>query len=144
MTYSGRPAPDTDAAQLLLDNNAKARALFFAEWPCLTSMQISEAAVHGSKNPSMATSRWKSGGKIFSVEHKGMEFFPAFQFQDGQPHETIGRVLSVLGKRKTGWQMAFWLTSPNGWLDGKRPAECLNDVDAVVGAAAEEAQTIVG
>jgi hypothetical protein len=82
--------------------------------------------------------------KIFSVRYNGVEYFPAFQFQDGQPHETISRALQLLGDRKSGWQTAFWFTSPNGWLNGRKPAECLNDVDAVVGAAAEEAEPIVG
>jgi hypothetical protein len=136
--------PDTDTTQLLLDSNARARARFFEAWPCLTSKQVAEAAGHGSKNQSMTTSRWKGSGKIFSVRYNGVEYFPAFQFQDGQPLETISRVLRLLGERKSGWQTAFWFTSPNGWLNGRKPAECLNDADAVVGAAAEEAEPIVG
>ncbi|MFU0505789.1 hypothetical protein [Pseudaminobacter sp. NGMCC 1.201702] len=136
--------PDTDATQLLLDSNARARARFLEAWPCLTSKQVSEAAGHGSKNQSMTTSRWKGSGKIFSIRYNGAEWFPAFQFQDGQPHPTVARVLQHLSERKSGWQMAFWFTSPNGWLNGRKPAECLDDVEAIGGAAAEEAEPIIG
>ncbi|MCV3243455.1 hypothetical protein [Mesorhizobium sp. ZC-5] len=136
--------PDTDATQILLDSNARARARFLEAWPCLTSKQVSEAAGHGSKNQSMTTSRWKGGGKIFSVRYNGAEWFPAFQFQDGQPHATVARVLQHLRERKSGWQMAFWFTSPNGWLNGRKPAECLDDVESVARAAAEEAEPIIG
>lgn len=136
--------PDTAAIQLLLDSNARARVRFLQEWPCLTSKQVSEAAGHGSKNQSMTTSRWKGGGKIFSVRYNSAEWFPAFQFQDGQPRATVARALQHLSKRKSGWQTAFWFTSPNGWLNGRKPAECLDDVEAVAAAAAEEAKPIIG
>jgi hypothetical protein len=128
----------------LLDSNVKARAGFFTTWLCLTRKQVSEAAGHGSKHQRSTISRWKGNQKIFSVIHGGVEYFPAFQFQDGQPHETIARVLQILGSRKSEWQLAFWFTSPNGWLDGKKPANCLNEAEAVVTAAVEEAKPILG
>jgi hypothetical protein len=49
-----------------------------------------------------------------------------------------------LGGRKSGWQLAFWFTSPNGWLDGKRPADIIDDMESVARAAAREAEDIIG
>jgi hypothetical protein len=69
---------------------------------------------------------------------------PVFQFEDGQPLETVGKVLALLGERKSGWQLAFWFTSPNGWLDGKRPVDVIKNTKAVVQAAVREAEDIIG
>ena len=35
----------------------------------------------------------------------------------------------------TGWQIAMWFASGNGWLEGAEPQERLSDPDAVVDAA---------
>ncbi|APO70646.1 hypothetical protein IE4872_PD00103 (plasmid) [Rhizobium gallicum] len=136
--------PNVEVERLLYDSNAKARARFLQEWPGFTSKDLADAAGHGSKNRSMTASRWKSKGKVFSIKHGGVEYFPAFQFEDGQPIETIGKALASLGEKKSGWQLAFWFTSPNGWLDGKRPVDVIKDSNAVVQAAAREAEDIIG
>lgn len=136
--------PDAEVTQLLLDSNAKARKRFFESWPCATSKQLAESAGHSSRNPSMTAARWKSAGKVFSVKHAGTEYFPMFQFSDGQPVETVSEVIKKLNSKKSSWQLAFWFTSPNGWLGGKVPATVLEDRDAVVNAAAKEADFIAG
>lgn len=139
-----RAPVNTEVERLLYDGNARARARFLAEWPCHTSKDLAEAAGHGSKNRSMTASRWKAKGRVFSVRQGGADYFPAFQFQDGQPVEAVGRVIALLGGRKSPWQLAFWFTAPNGWLDGRRPADLLADTEAVVAAAAHEAEDIIG
>jgi len=139
-----RTSPSAETERLLYDSNAKARARFLENWPSFTSKELADIAGHGSKNKSMTGSRWKTKGRVFSVKHGGAEYFPAFQFNDGQPVETVGEVLAMLGERKSGWQLAFWFTSPNGWLDGKRPVDVLVNGDAVTQAAAREAEDIIG
>ncbi len=139
-----RTPPNAEVERLLYDSNAKARARFFAEWPSFTSKDLADVAGHGSKNKSMTASRWKMKGKVFSIRHGGVEYFPAFQFEEGQPIETVAKVLALFGEKKSGWQLAFWFTSPNGWLAGKRPVDALKDGDVVVSAAAREAETIAG
>ncbi|ULJ75915.1 hypothetical protein [Rhizobium gallicum] len=136
--------PNVEVERLLYDSNAKARARFLQEWPGFTSKDLADAAGHGSKNKSMTASRWKAKVKVFSIKHGGAEYFPAFQFEDGQPLETVGKVLALLGERKSGWQLAFWFTSPNGWLDGKRPVDVIKNTKAVVQAAVREAEDIIG
>jgi hypothetical protein len=139
-----RSAPNTDVERMLYDGNAQARVRFLDTWPCFTSKDLADAAGHGSKNKSMTASRWKAKGKVFSLKQGGVEYFPAFQFADGQPAETVGKVLDVLSEKKSGWQLAFWFTSPNGWLDGKRPVDVIHDAKSVVLAAKHEAEDIVG
>lgn len=82
--------------------------------------------------------------KVFSIRHGGVEYFPAFQFEEGQPIETVAKVLALLGEKKSGWQLAFWFTSPNEWLAGKRPVDVLKDGEVVMLAAAREAEDIAG
>lgn len=139
-----RTSPNAEVERMLYDSNAKARARFFGEWSSFTSKDLAEVAGHGSKNKSMTASRWKMKGKVFSIKHSGVEYFPTFQFEEGQPIESVAKVLALLGEKKSGWQLAFWFTSPNGWLAGKRPVDVLKDGDAVVSAAAREAENIAG
>lgn len=139
-----RTPPNAEVERLIYDSNAKARARFFGEWPSFTSKDLADVAGHGSKNKSMTASRWKMKGKVFSIKHGGVEYFPSFQFEEGQPIEIVAKVLALLDGKKSGWQLAFWFTSPNGWLAGKRPVDVLKDGDAVVSAAAREAENIAG
>lgn len=139
-----RTPPNAEVERLLYDSNAKARARFFEEWSSFTSKDLADVAGHGSKNKSMTASRWKMKAKVFSIKHGGVEYFPAFQFEEGQPIESVANVLALLGEKKSGWQLAFWFTSANGWLSGKRPVDVLKDGNAVISAAANEAETIAG
>jgi hypothetical protein len=136
--------PADDPRKSLAFDNAAARALFLDQVPCLTSKEVAHLAGHRSKNTSMTASRWKQAGKLFSLTRLGEEIYPAFQFRDGQPHPTVARILAALPQRKRPWQIAFWFTSSNGWLDGDTPADRLDDADAVIEAARHEAEDIVG
>jgi hypothetical protein len=139
------PAPPADdRRKSLAFDNAAARALFLDQVPCLTSKEVALLAGHRSKNTSMTGSRWKQAGKLFSLTRLSEEIYPSFQFRDGQPHPTVARVLAALPQRKRPWQIAFWFTSSNGWLDGDTPADRLDDADAVIEAARHEAEDIVG
>ena len=93
--------PDAAVTQLLLESNAKARKEFFEKWSCATSKQLAESAGHSSSNPSMTAARWKASHKVFSVKHAGTEYFPVFQFSDGQPIAVVGDVIKKLEGRKS-------------------------------------------
>lgn len=139
------PAPPADDPRkaIALDN-AMARARFLEEVPCLAGKEVAGLAGHRAANASVTASRWKRAGKVFSVPRLGEELYPAFQFRDGLPHPTVARALAELPGRKSPWQVAFWFTSSNGWLDGDAPADRLDDAEAVVEAARREAEDIVG
>ncbi len=137
------PASGGDNGKALAFDNARAREAFFREVPCLSSKAVAILAGHRAKNTSMTASRWKQAGKVFSVPRLGEDLYPEFQFRDGMPHPSVARVLAVLPKRKSPWQIAFWFTSSNSWLDGACPAERL-DGDATLQAARHEAEDIVG
>jgi hypothetical protein len=136
--------PAAEAMRTLEADNARARARFIRTVPTLTSKDLAAMAGHSARNASVTGSRWKQQGKVFSLPWRGGELYPAFQFRDGLPHPSVRAVLSELPKRMSAWQTAFWFTSANGWLEGRMPADCLDDKSAVVGAAEREAEPLLG
>lgn len=133
-----------DARGVIAQDNLELRDRFVAEVRQLTSSAVGAQAGSKARNPYAAAARWKKAGEIFSVHHRGKEFFPAFQFRDGRPHPTVKKVLSVLPGSMSPWQRAFWFVSTNGWLGDKAPADMLSEGDAVVTAAEREGEEVVG
>lgn len=138
--------PDDLAAArgALAADNLELRDRFIAQTSPLTSAEVAAQAGHSSSNRYATAARWKKAGDIFSVHHRGTEYFPAFQFREGRPHPTIRKVLASLPKSLSPWQRALWFVSTNGWLGDKAPADLLDDPDAVVVAAQREAQAVIG
>ena len=133
-----------DARGALAADNLELRDRFIAQTSPLTSAQVGEQAGHRSSNPYATAARWKKAGDIFSVHHRGTEYFPAFQFREGRPHPTVKKVLAVLPESLSSWQRALWFVSTNGWLGGKAPADLLDDPDAIVAVAQHEGQEVIG
>lgn len=124
--------------------NAALRQQFLETEPCLSSRDIHERAGAHSKNVSQMANAWKRQGRIFAVPHCGRDIYPAFQFQDGQPHPAVAQVLTSLPESMTAWQTAFWFVTGNGWLNGAAPKDALDRTADVVAAAAREARDVVG
>jgi hypothetical protein len=80
------------------DNNLL-RDRFVAETAHLTGIQVSELSGFGG---------WKKNNAIFSVAHRGIEYYPSFQFLDGKPHPTIKKfskfypIRCRLGRKPSG------------------------------------------
>ena len=138
--------PDTlaDARGALAADNLDLRDRFIAQTSPLTSAEVGVQAGHRSKNPYATAARWKKAGDLFSVQHRGTEYFPAFQFREGRPHPTIKKVLAALPTGLSPWQRALWFVSTNGWLGNKAPADLLDNPNAVVAAARREALEVIG
>lgn len=133
-----------DARGALASDNLELRDRFVADVVQLTSAEISAQAGLKTRNQYATAARWKKNGDIFSVQHRGKEYFPAFQFRDGRPHPTIKKSLAALPPRLSAWQRAFWFVSTNGWLGDKAPADMLDDPKAVVTAAEREGEEVIG
>lgn len=133
-----------DARGALASDNLDLRDRFIAKVPQLTSAEIGKRAGLRTKNPYATAARWKKTGDIFSVQHRGNEYFPVFQFREGRPHPTVKTALAALPSRLSSWQRAFWFVSTNGWLSDRAPADALDDPDAVVAAAEREGEEVVG
>jgi hypothetical protein len=133
-----------DARGALASDNLELRDRFIAQVPQLTSAEIGAQAGLKTKNPYATAARWKKTGDIFAVQHRGKEYFPAFQFLEGRPHPTVKKALAALPARLSSWQRAFWFVSTNGWLGDNAPADVLADPKAVVAAAEREGEEVVG
>ena len=135
-----RPPVETD-----LDiDNARLRADYLQETPHLTAAQVHAASGLDPRNRSEPASRWKREGRLFAVRRSGIDLYPAFQFEDGAPRPIIKKILAALPNDMTGWQIAMWFASGNGWVGGDEPQERLSDPDAVVDAALNLADPAVG
>lgn len=129
--------------QIALDN-LTLRDRLVAETRPFTSTEVATNAGSKGANPYATAARWKSSGDIFSVQHRSVELFPAFQFRDGRPHPSMRGVLAALPQALSPWQRAFWFVSTNGWLGDRAPLEALDEADVVIAAAQREALEVYG
>jgi hypothetical protein len=83
--------------------------------------------------------------KIFTVTHRGATYVPSFQFdKKGKPRPAVAKVIEILGKDTSDWDLALWFTTASGRLDGKRPVDLLSShPEQVVQAAEQEAAELV-
>ena len=131
----------TPAVVLQARRNAQARAQLLIEFGALTASQVAELAGSDAKNRSALAGRWRREGRLIAVEHHGTIYYPGFQFDvDGKPKPAVAEIVRQLAEPSiTPWQQALWFTSANGWLDGRRPVDMIDDDVAAVLAAAREA-----
>jgi len=142
------PDPIGDAH---LDNyreELQARQRYLKTVPCLSSKDVAVAAKHANKNVAQTAYRWKSEGRIFSIPAAGKkDVYPAFQFSAGQPRAVIAQILTRLEPLRTNWEIAQWFIAPNGWLDGDRPIDLLDQPEeeaTLLDAADQEVAPNVG
>ena len=93
-----------DARGALAADNLELRDRFVAQTSPLTSAEVGTQAGHRSSNPYATAARWKKAGDVFSMQHRGTEYFPAFQFREGRPHPTIKKALTALPASLSPWQ----------------------------------------
>lgn len=128
----------------LVAENLQMRRDYAKETPMLTAAQIHKMSGLRSRNTSVPASRWKAEGKIFALRIGGRDHYPAFQFENGAPRSIVKNILALMPPQMTPWQIAFWFASNNGWLNGDKPRECLDNPAAVVDAARQMADIAIG
>ncbi len=92
---------------------------------CWTADQVASESTSVAKNRSAIASRWQKEKKTFSIRFEGKTLYPKSQFQDGSPIKAICEILNVLPDYMTGWDVAFFFTSPNSSLGGRKPLKLL-------------------
>ena len=133
------PLPEP-AVLLQARRNAEARAALLTEFGALTAAQVAELSGSDAKNRSAIAGRWRREGRLVAVDHHGKTYYPGFQFDaDGHPRPVVAEALEHLSASSvTPWQQALWFTTANGWLDGRRPVDVLDDDPGAIVAAARE------
>jgi hypothetical protein len=121
-----------------VNRNAQAQADLADEFGLRSSTEVAKLAGSHASNPAALANRWRTEGKVFTVDVDGAQRFPGFQFsENGRPLPVVAEVLKVIGDRLAGWELALWFTSSSDWLGGElRPADVLDsDPEMVVQAA---------
>jgi hypothetical protein len=101
------------------------RKRFIEENPSLTSDEIAEQATSLAANRAAIAHRWKKEGKLFSVRFEGTQRFPRFQFEHGEPLPVVAETIKIFGPQTTGWELAYFFSSPNMNIGGRKPVELL-------------------
>jgi hypothetical protein len=140
-----QPVPSTLLREARMLAQAKTEILQSHDW--VTANEISNLAQFSSGNPSSQPNKWKHAGKIFALNHEGVDYFPIYGLDPAQgfrPFSGLVSVISTLTPMKDGWAMAFWFASPNTFLDGKRPKDVLStNPSGVLSAAKVEVSGVV-
>lgn len=127
-----------------MEMQARSEVLANARW--LTALQVAERAGFNTSNPSKQLNQWKSDGIIFSIQHDGVEYYPSYALDEKngfQPLKIIADLIHLFQEKKSGWGIAFWCSSPNGYLGRKRPQDTLvTDPESVLNAARWEAEGV--
>lgn len=134
-------AVPTPPVVLQARRNAEARTQLLNEFGALTAAQVAELAGSEAKNTSALAGRWRREGRLIAVDHQGTVYYPGFQLDpEGRPRAVVAEVLNHLDQLDTTpWQQALWFMAANGWLDGRRPVDLLDDQPGAVVSAAEAA-----
>jgi len=125
---------------------ARARTAVLQEGHWLTTAQIADLAGFSVSNPSAQPNKWKRDGLIFAIRHRGIDYFPGYGLdpQTGyRPLKAMAKIIATFGESKDGWGLAYWFSSVNSFLGGKRPQDLLaKQSDRVMAAAVDEQEAI--
>lgn len=113
------------------------REAFVSQHKCLSAPEVADEAGNTAKNRSAIASRWAAEGRIFGIRFRNQTLYPAFQFNYGEPIEAMADVLKEMPSTFTGWDVAFFLTSPSSYTDGKSPLQLLSSTPERVVALAK-------
>lgn len=100
----------------------RAQEALSREFPALSAEEVLE--------------RYGSLSGALSIEQNGHIAYPAFQFGAEGVKAAVAEIQSLFGQKVTGWSLAIWFISANGWLDGARPVDLLDGQPEAVLAAA--------
>jgi len=130
------PRVESEVVVVQARRNAEARARLADEFGLLSSAEVAELSGSTARNRAAIANRWKKEGRLFAVPIGRAPRFPGFQLdRHGRPRPAIATIIGTL-RGYDGWQLALWFTASNGWLDGRRPVDLLEqDLDAVIAAA---------
>jgi hypothetical protein len=126
-----RPAAVAAAAA-----RAQARTRLLRDFGGFTSAEVADRAGSVAANRCQLASRWRARRRVFAVSFQGRLLYPGFQFSArGLPRPVVGRVLQSLDGW-TGWEIAEWFASSNGFLGHRAPVHLLEDREEEVVEAA--------
>jgi hypothetical protein len=118
----------------------------FAEGDWLTAEQLNALQASAPANKAHPAADWKRRARVFSVNYRGKEYFPRYEFDAlYQPLPIIKDILVAFGETADPWTLAAWFHFPSPWLVRRdergatnvAPKDSLDRGDEVVRAAAK-------
>lgn len=78
-------------------------------------------------------------GRIIGVKRGRGTLYPGFEFDHGEVRPVIAEVAAI-GRRNhwTDPHLLLWLASPNGYLEGRVPAQMMDDPERILEAARQD------
>lgn len=78
-------------------------------------------------------------GKIIGVKRGRGTLYPGFMFDHGEVRPVIAEIAAI-GRRNhwTDPHLLLWLASPNGYLEGRVPAQTMDARDKILEAARQD------
>jgi hypothetical protein len=132
-----------DIALLEMQKKASESVLLGTGW--LSAADIGRSSERSASNPGALANRWKTERKVFALNWKGRDLFPAYAFDERlNPRPAVGEILRLFGAGMDPWRIASWFESPNAWLDGRRPREVLVDPSADASVLVDAARRKAG
>ena len=121
VAHQEHPALETDRDTL------EWRKRFMSENKCWSSADVARESGSSAKNQAAIASRWLQEKRIFSIIFEGKIWFPRLQFRDGRPISAVANVIKAFPEHATGWDLAYFFTTPNSFIGGRKPLELLKD-----------------
>lgn len=134
---------EAEALQKKMQERATGRLLQSGDW--ITAEEIARLGHRNSRNAHALACRWTKKGLIFSIQHGETHLYPSYALDPAagyRPKTALRSLVAVLPDgNPTGWRLAFWFDSPNSYLNGRRPKDCLDSpLDDLLRAAHAEAE----
>lgn len=106
------------------------------EFPMLDSSQVASLLGISATNRNKASQLAKQG-KILGVVRGNRTLYPSFEFdlEAGKVRPVVAEVVKTAGDRWAAESLLQWFCAPNGFLDGRRPVDVIEDEQTLVAAA---------
>lgn len=133
---------EAEALQKHMQERATGRLLHSDDW--ITAEEIARLGHRSSRNAHALAYRWANKGLIFSIQHEGRRLYPSYALDPAAGHRPKAALRCLIAalpdSDRAGWRLAFWFDSPNSYLNGRRPKDCLDSpLDDLLRAARAEA-----
>ncbi len=106
------------------------------EFGMLDSSDVAEllGASRGNRNKAHELGK---AGAIVGVRRGRNTLYPSFEFdlENGRVRPVIAEVAEIAGSRWDGESLLQWFCAPNGFLDGLRPVDVIEDTPRLLNAA---------
>lgn len=106
------------------------------EFDMLDSSHVAALLGASPSNRNKASQLAKQG-RILGVARGNRTLYPSFEFDidAGKVRPVISDVAKIAGNRWDGESLLQWFCAPNGYLDGRRPVDVIDDEQALLDTA---------